>query len=312
MPQTRTHHRFGCHQLRPYWAAPFAVLLFLLWMATGANAFPRTVIDGTGAEIVLDEPPQRIFSTAAAIDNILLSVVDPERVVAVTIYATLEGYSYVADRVAPHMMIVETLNGEQVLAANPDIVLVASWNDPDAVAQIKSLGMNVYTFTAFGGIEDALENIARIGEITGAEAEAQKLIDEFYRKYGEIAARIAGREKPTVLYWNDWGSTAGTDTAVDGIIRYAGGENIAATVGIEGWQIIDAEFILQLDPDVIITDANPEFAARLENDPVLESLTAVRTGRVYYISHTDALNHHFILAIEELARKLHPDAFVEQ
>ena len=111
-----------------------------------------------------------------------MSIVDPERVVAITIYATLEDYSYVADRVEPHMMIVETLNVEQVLAANPDIILVASWNDPDAVAQIKSLGMKVYTFTAFGGIEDALENIARIGEITGSEAEAQQLIDEFYRQ----------------------------------------------------------------------------------------------------------------------------------
>lgn len=310
MLQTKTNHIEG-YLLRRYWSALMTAVLLILTLVVSVNAFPRTVIDGTGEEIVLHEPPQRIFSTAAAIDNLLLSIVDPERVVAITMYTTLEDYSYVADRVEPHMMIVETLNVEQVLAANPDIILVASWNDPDAVAQIKSLGMKVYTFTAFGGIEDALENIARVGEITGSEAEAQQLIDEFYRRYGSIAARIIGREKPTVLYWNDWGSTAGTDTAVDGIIRYAGGENIAATVGIEGWQIIDAEFILQVDPDVIITDANPEFAARLEDDPVFGSLTAMKTGRVYYIPHTDALNHHFILAIEALAQKLHPDAFDE-
>lgn len=288
------------------------VLLLTLALAAGVSAFPRTVVDGTGAEIVLNEPPQRIFSTGVAIDNLLLSIIDPERVAAVTSFATQEGYSYVADRVAPHMLIVEALNAEQALAANPDIVLVASWNDPDAVAQIKALGLKVYTFTAFGGIQDALENITRIGEITGSEAEAQNLIDEFYTQYGAIAARVIGRDKPTVLYWNDWGSTAGTDTAVDSIIRYAGGENIAATAGINDWQTIDAEFILQVDPDVIITDVNPDFAARLEGDAVLAQLSAVREGRVYAIPHMDALNHHFILAIEALARELHPDAFDEQ
>lgn len=209
------------------------------------------------------------------------------------------------------MLLIDALNPEFALLADPDIVLVASWNDADAVRQIRELGYPVYTFTAFGDIDDALENIARVGEILGEEAAAQRLIDDFYARYGRIAAAIAGRERPTVLYWNDWGSTAGTDTAVDGIIRYAGGINLAAEAGIEGWQLVDDEWILAMDPDVIITDAYHEFQARLEDHPALGSLKAVQTGRVYYIDHLGALNHHFILAIDQLARLLHPDAFTD-
>lgn len=276
------------------------------------DGFPRTLVDGIGTTLILEAPPQRIFSGAVAIDNILLEIADPSTVAAVTLFATDPVYSYVVDKVDENMMLVDALNPELVIAADPDLVLVASWNDADAIRQIQELGYPVYTFTTFGGLEDALLNIATIGALTGEEEAAQALIDQFYREYGQIAAAVAGRERPTVLYWNDWGSTTGTDTAVDSIIRYAGGINLAAEHGIEGWQVVDAEWILSLDPDVIITDAHHEFQARLADHPALSRLTAVRTNRVYYIDHMGALNHHFILAIEELARHLHPDAFVDQ
>ncbi|MFO7264600.1 MAG: ABC transporter substrate-binding protein [Bacillota bacterium] len=286
-------------------------LLFLLLFGPAAGAFPRTLVDDIGQEISLPEPPQRIVSAALALDNILLFVTDPQRVVAVTRFAADPAYSYVSDRLQPHMTIIDQLNAEQVLALDPDIVLIAVWNDPDTVHQLRDLGVKLYTFARFSTVQDALDNIARIGEITGDEERAQALIDEFHRRAQEVAARVSGRPRPAVLVWDDWGTTVGPGTSAHDIIEMAGGRNVAAEHGIVGWQTIDAEAVVRMNPDVIITPYDPNFVARILSDPALATVKAVRDGRVYYVQHLEALNHHFILAIEALARLLHPEAFAE-
>jgi len=295
---------------RPRRAAVLA-LLFLLLFGPAAGAFPRTLVDDIGQEISLPEPPQRIVSAALALDNILLFVTDPQRIVAVTRFAADPAYSYVSDRLQPHMTIIDQLNAEQVLALDPDIVLIAVWNDPDTVHQLRDLGVKLYTFARFSTVQDALDNIARIGEITGDEERAQALIDEFHRRAQEVAARVSGRPRPAVLVWDDWGTTVGPGTSAHDIIEMAGGRNVAAEHGIVGWQTIDAEAVVRMNPDVIITPYDPNFVARILSDPALATVKAVRDGRVYYVQHLEALNHHFILAIEALARLLHPEAFAE-
>lgn len=287
------------------------VLACLLAAAPAWAGFPRTVVDGLGHEIYLESPPQRIMSVGLAMDNILLSITDPERVVGVTTLATDPVWSYVADKVAPHMSLIAQLNAEQVLALQPDIVLVAAWNDPDVVHQLRDLGIVLYTFTTFDTVADALENIARIGAITGDDDRAQTLIDDFFRRYGEIAFRIAGRERPRVLSWDDWGATAGPGMSIHDVIELAGGVNVAAEYGISGWHTIDTEALIEMNPDVIVTPSGRAFAETIQNDGVLQSVSAVRYGRVYYIEHMEALNHHFIEAIDQLARILHPEAFID-
>ena len=273
------------------------------------QGFPRVVVDGLGNEIVINTPPQRIFSTGLAIDNILLSIVAPERVAGVTRFAADSSGSYVADKLAGHMMIIDALNAEMVVAARPDIVLVASWSNQDEVRQIQDLGFDVYTFTGFSTVGDALDNIRRVGEITGDEVEAERLIGEFWQRYETIAGRIGDARRPTVLSWDSWSTTTGVGTSMHDIIEMAGGTNLAAVRGIEGWQTIDAEAIIAMAPEVIVTHESEEFAQRILDDPALQTVPAVQNGRVYSVDHAEALNHHFILAIEQLAMYLHPEAF---
>lgn len=274
-----------------------------------AQGFPRVVVDGLGKEIVLEAPPQRIFSTGLAMDNILLSIVEPERVVGVSHYAADPQGSYVTDKIRDHMILIDALNAELVVAAQPDIVLVAFWSNQDEVRLIEDLGYAVYTFTGFSTVQDALDNIRRVGEITGNEAEAKQLIDAFWQRYDAVRERVEGRPRPAVLSWDSWLTTTGVGTSMHDIIEMAGGVNLAAEHGIEGWQPIDAETIIAMAPQVIITHEGEEWVWRILEDPVLQTVPAVREGKVYSIQHAEALNHHFILAIEQLAELLHPEAF---
>lgn len=284
----------------------------VLLTSDSAAAFPRTVVDGLGRELYLEAPPERMFSVALAMDNILLTLVDPARVAGVSTFANQpEWGSYVADLLEDHMVQVEALTPELVLAARPDVVLVASWNDADSIEQLRQLGVPIYTFTGFGPVSDALDNIIRIGEISGEDEKAEAVVAEFYRAYGEIAMRIAGREQPRVVYWDDWGTTYGPGMSYHDLIVMAGGRNVAAELGVTDWGTIDAEAIIGANPDVIVTESNDAFVQQLLNDPVLQTVDAVKNGRVYSIDHMGALNEKYILAIEQLAQALHPEAFVE-
>lgn len=287
--------------------------LVALWVVVGgtglADGFPKTLTDGTGRSIVLAEAPSRIFSSGLAMDNILLSLVEPERVIAVTRFASNPDYSYVADKIRPHMTLIDALNAELVVAADPDLVLVAFWSEGDPVRQIRELGYPVYTFTGFSTVQDSLDMILEIGELTGTEEKAREIVSAFHAALAEIQTRLEGRERPRVFYWNSWGSTTGTFTANHDIIEMAGGINVAAEAGIEGWKDIGTETVLSLNPDVIITDSGEEFLQQILADQALASIPAIQSGRVYHIDHMDALNHHFILAIEALAEKLHPEVF---
>src|SRR5690606_37393825 len=171
------------------------------------------------------------------------------------------------------------LNAELVVATQPDIVLVASWSNQDEVRQIEALGYKVYTFTSFSTVDDGLETVRRIGEITGFEAEAEALIAEFWRRYEKVAQRIQGRERPAVLSWDGWSTTTGLGTAMHDIIEMAGGTNLAANHGIQGWQMIDAETIIAMAPEVIVTYKGPEFVGGMLNDPALKSVPAPKSGR---------------------------------
>lgn len=290
-------------------AAALTLVLSGALGATAAEGFPRTLVDELGQAIVLEQPPQRIFSVGLAMDNILLSITDPARVVAVTRFALDPASSYVIDRIQDHMIIVDQLNAEQVLAAHPDIVLITEWNNPDVVRQLRDLGVTLYTFTGFDTVEDALDMVLRIGEITGDEERAAAIVAEFRQRAAAVAERVAGRERPRVLVLDNWGGTTGPGLSAHDIIELAGGINLAAEYGIQGWQPIDREAVVEMNPDVIITYSGEAFAEELRRDPVLQAVKAGRTGQIFHVNHMEIHTHHYILAIEELARRLHPEAF---
>ena len=93
------------------------------------------------------------------------------------------------------------------------------------------------------------------------------------------------------------------------IIEMAGGTNLAAVHGIQGWQVIDAETIIAMAPEVIVTYEGPEVVARILNDPVLQNVPAVRERPGVLGGPYGSREPYYILAIEELAEYLHPEAF---
>jgi iron complex transport system substrate-binding protein len=277
--------------------------------------FSVAVTDGLGNEVTLSAKPTRIVSMTLATDEILLDLVGPERLAGITYLASDPSLSNIADRpeLAQIPNVVQPNPGpEQIIAMEPDLVLVAAFTDAAVIDQLKQAGLPVFVMGSVSSIDGIKESILTIGELVGEPEKAQEMIDEMDVRLNEITSAIEGTggEPPTVLYLSSSGWVAGSGTSLDDIIIRAGGVNAAAD--LIDWNQVSEEQIIQMNPDVVILSpfvTDEEFIDNL----VFADLTAIQNGRVYVANdaHMSAGSQYIVLGVEDMARLLYPEAVLE-
>jgi iron complex transport system substrate-binding protein len=275
------------------------------------GAFPRVVRDGSGAAIRLEARPRRIVSQTLATDEILFALGLQARLVGASSLARDEAYSNVVAE-ASSSGVPSVSDAEQILRLTPDLVFVASYSRAEVVRLLGASGAPVYRFTNFERLEDIEANIRRVGEVTGDEAAAERLVAAMRDRLRRIAARhpSAAAARPRVLSYSASGFTAGKNTLFDEIVRHAGGLNVAAEHGLTGFPRIGAEQALAWDPDYLVAgfsrDQKTMVRARLLANPAVASTRAARSDRIVLLDNRALLStsHHIVHAIEELARVL--------
>jgi iron complex transport system substrate-binding protein len=109
--------------------------------------------------------------------------------------------------------------------------------------------------------------------------------------------------------------TYGPGSTVDEIITLAGGINVIGEADLGPYPLISAEYVLTLDPDVILLGAGfagtDDPLAWFTGDPVFSGLRAVQNGRVYVMNdaHMTNVSQYVVLGVEDVARALYPQAF---
>jgi iron complex transport system substrate-binding protein len=219
---------------------------------------------------------------------------------------------------------------EQVVALDPDIILSDASNDNAVVEDIAPLlpvRANSY--------QDALDQLALIGEIFGKEQEAQDFIDMFNQELEDTQAQIAdqpelssmvvypGAEPGVLGMWLDSSFTGslidalGTDYALkldelSGTDLEGDNEGRANDLGLVQ---LGLEKVVQLDPDVIFVLGDEQFLTDLGQNAAWSSLTAVTGERVYLFDRdkwSRARGPVAALAmIKEARNALYPDIFPE-
>ncbi|HMM29867.1 MAG TPA: ABC transporter substrate-binding protein [Aggregatilineaceae bacterium] len=295
-------------------AAPPPVVTFEA-LCPADPAFPRTVTDGLGREITLDAPPQRMASVSLGADEILLPLVGPERLLGVSALAANPAISNVAGALDRVPRADLTGDPERLISLDADLVVLASYNNPAALDQLLDAGVPVFVLDDFNTLDDIRANIRLLGEATGTEIRAEALIAQMDARLDAVRAAVAGQPPVRALYYEPGGVTYGPGSTVDQIITLAGGVNVAAEAGLGAYPLIDAEFVIAADPDVILlggwfAGAADPLAAFLA-DPAFADLRAVREGSVVPIrdAHLTNVSQHIAAGVEDVARALYPEAF---
>lgn len=273
-----------------------------------AGAFPKTLVDPIGAHIVLARPPRRIASIALATDELLLALVDPSRVVAVTFLVDDASTTELAGTV-PSTVARATEDPERLLVLEPDVVLTAGFSRSESVRLLESAGVPVVRVGRHDSLGDVLDAIAMIGRALGEEPRATALVASLQTRIARVAERTRARggPRPRVLLW-EGGCSYGAGTLQDDLVRRAGGVNVVAEAGLRGPVSLTEEALVTLAPDVIVTSVDgaaphPRDARLLGDSPVLAEVAAARTGRVYGLPRRvlGSVSQQAVTALELLA-----------
>lgn len=280
----------------------------------GEKSYPRDAIGADGVRTRLTHAPQRIVSQFWSIDEYLYAIVPPERIVGVSETAYLEASSNVLPFVNRFHPVIAT-DPEIVLRANPDLVLndeSARWELPGLLRQAGVPVHRIYSrFETLQAIED---NIRLIGYLTGEDARAETVRQDFHASITRAAAmRPANAPAPRVLGLGG-AYTYGQETIFNDILRVLGAENVAATHGLVGYNGITDEYIARWDPDWIIAGANRGHAAAVREQllarPAVATTSAARLGHVVVIENDVfyAWSPYTARLVETLARVLYGEA----
>ncbi len=253
-------------------------------------------------------PLARVASLNLTADEILVELLPPGRLVAVTRFADEVGTSNIVGRVPASVVRFQKADLERLVALAPDLVVVSEYTDADFLDLLERSGLHCYRIQGLDSPAGIRAAILALGSAVGEPAAARGLVARYDAVLGELARRLDGAARPRVLYWAS-PHTAGAKTAIGALIETAGGDNAAKQLGIQGIAPIGAERAFVADPDVILVGSGFDSRASLIEHPLLSRMRAVTQRRIVELP-TEllvTLSQHAAEACWRLAHALHPD-----
>ena len=272
-----------------------------------------TVVDDLGRAIYIAETPIRVVSLAPSATEILYILGLGDMVVGVT-----DSDDYPPEVVGkPTVGSYFSTSLEAILEKDPDVVL-AGGHDP-VIPRLIETGVPVIILQP-RDIFGMLRNIQIVGNVMDRDEEAATLVADLENRLNTIAAKVAPtNDRPTVYFeidGTDPGSpwTIGPGSFVDMMISLSGGDNIVDASG--SFVQMSLENLVAADPDLIVLGNYPFVTPEQlkQREGVWQELSAVESGKVYFIQDTDLTSRpgpRLIDGLEELAGIIHPELFPE-
>ena len=251
--------------------------------------------------------PQKIVSQFIGGDALLLELLEGqhERLVGLSALARSQEFSPVYDRIPQGVALIGG-ELESLLALGPDLVVAASYTRKEWLAKLKVSGINHLVLKDFSSVTDIFANISKIAAAIGEVKAGQKLIAAMKVRLAKLkGCALAGK---SVLNYSEDGIFLGSGTIFNDLLQRANINNLAAKVGIAGWQKMTPERLGLLKADYLLVAGDPERAKRLRKklgrDPLWKHMPAVIHGRIIAIPSRDfsAVSHHSLSFIEGVCR----------
>jgi iron complex transport system substrate-binding protein len=210
-------------------------------------------VGGTGH--AADRP--RVASINMCTDQLLLALADPAQILGLSPYARDSVRSWAAD--AAHAYPLLSGGAEEVLVLAPDLVVTGRYTKRSTRELLKGHGVTVVEFDAATSLNDAREQIVRMGELLGqperAAAEVARIDAAVIR-----ARAAAARTRYRVLPLSRRGWVAGRDSLMSALLATAGLFNAAAELGFRAGGFASLEHVVMARPDLLLVAATYDVA----------------------------------------------------
>lgn len=293
-----------------------------------------TITDALGRAVTLSHPPKRVVIAGRAVamlaDAAYLFPEAIERVVALSRTSqSAEGdFLTLVDPNLEKKIAFETnVGAEQVVTAQPDVVIMKTYMAETLGKPLESLGIPV-VYLSLETPEEYQRDLRILGQIFQNPQRAEELVGYFDARVQNVTQPLQGfasEQKPRtlLLYYSDRDGQVAFNVAPKTwmqtiMTELAGGRPVWTDIELgSGWTKVNLEQIAAWDADVIAIiayTANPdEVVTRLKADPQWQAMRAVQEGRLYAFPKDfyswDQPDVRWVLGLRWLAWRLHPDAY---
>ena len=300
------------------------VLLTACSMPKSAEEKPAayTVTDIEGTVVDFPSPPKRIVTLSMSTDETMLGLVEPQRMAAVNTLLDDPVSSNVTGLVKEIPQRIGNPTVEEIMALQPDLVVVPDWGDLTMVPSLREVGLKVIVCKGASNLAEIRETIELLAAAAGVPERGQKLRVMMDAKLAEIqekVAKIPQTERKRVVLISLMSGYGGLGSSFDEACHYAGVINGRAELGIRDFQVMTKEQLVQIDPDILFLPTYNDhgkydvekFRREYLDDPSLQTMKAIRNeafaepfeGYIYNCSQD------FVFGVQEIAYRVYGDDF---
>jgi len=230
--------------------------------------------DDLGREITIHST-SRILSLTPSVTELIATFIGQDRIIARTPYDSLPEWLLDKPLISNY-----PVDFEKIIAMAPDLVLakegMVSMED---VQKISDLGIPVY-MQRIDSLSDITRSIRRLGLLLDREAKANQVADSLEKVISSVSYPDKPGKCPSVLLLisEEPVFAYGLNSYASDMIVAAGGKNAIPTLYDNPFPALQREYILKINPDIII---GVDSSAMLRLYPELSVLKAFSSGSVH-------------------------------
>ena len=198
----------------------------------------------------------RIVSTNPCVDAVLVRILPPSRIAAISHYSQEASATSIPLAVARRFHAVAG-TAEEVIALHPDLVIASTYTPPATQAAYARAGLKMLLVGIPDSIAESQAQVTQIAEAAGAPAGGARINAEIDRSVARWGRK--DDSAPGALLYISGDLATGGGTLLNDMMTRVGFRNAAATYGLTHTGTLSAETIVTKPPAIVIA---PEQASR--------------------------------------------------
>lgn len=257
----------------------------------------------------------RVASLNLSSDEMLTVLLPPDKIVGLSGKINEDpDMSNIAEIAKKYPKVEKNL--ETLLNLDPDIVIGADWIDSNFIKGMKDAGIEVFIYKTPKSYAEQKKVILDLGKVLGVEEKSKEIVDDMDSRLDAVQKKIAALNldrKPRIMLYTPYETTSSDDTSFNDLVNLIGGINPVVGSGVNSFQKISKEKVIELNPDIIIVPIwtsevdDKEFFKYILEDPSFQDVEAVKNGCVYGIPYKkiSPSSQYMIGGIEEMANRVY-------
>ena len=258
----------------------------------------------------------RILAATPAMEEIVLGLVKPEQIAAVSDYSRKSKFPEIAAKAKRVKGVISTKpSTESIIAQKPDVVLLPVVFGKTQAETLRDCGLHVIPLDVPEGYENIKKRIQFIADQLGESENGKLLTARMDEKVNRVRAAVKNlpAKKIAVGYAVN-GAFGRKNGAFDNICKEAGVLNGAGLLNMKRGEQLSKEQILELNPDVIICSADATSSKMWQEvlqDPSFKNIKAIQNKNVFTLEerYMNSTTQFFAESVEMMAKTVYPECF---